>query len=558
MFDLCSERLLSSDERFAERNGHRFVEIWNCEDERLPIYRLGELKEKEIVGWLHEERSASGPIQTGLRVLLSPKPSGKLQPSSGKLPFTRQTYFALTQAWRIPSTFLRAVTQKLSIVTQCTVASTPCSVNSSPTIPWFAPTSDTEKSDAEDRISTISDGARCLLVRGDVDWTWDYTLLVTHDPKANMTYVLIVGLTATEIDLVLSYLTYISTSPTSAISTHPALLPMVLLDLAADETSSLLKLRIKLLSQIQQRTGMDRFNSLKSATIAGERRKSISEERKELDLDAVMLRLTCLSDWVAAQRGFVRIQERVIEALRGMLNEEGAGHGKTAQMFRERLEFVKETLMAAEQKCQYLERSISAQVQTIYSLIAQKDNRLNHSATRASCQIASDSRRIAILTRRDSTDMRIIAAVTLIFLPGTFVATVFSTGLFDWGSGDPTPAGDDADEGRGKIISKYIWVYFMLTGVLTAIVLLGWGLFSYVQKRKMTRLLSLGVDEEWGGDGDEWQGERKRRETEATLVDGERNKTALKNWAQDRLEGWALTGRKRKDEQDTEENIKIA
>lgn len=37
-------------------------------------------------------------------------------------------------------------------------------------------------------------------------------------------------------------------------------------------------------------------------------------------------------------------------------------------------------------------------------------------------QIAEDSKQIAIMTRRDSTDMRIIAAVTLIFLPCTFTA----------------------------------------------------------------------------------------------------------------------------------------
>ena len=57
------------------------------------------------------------------------------------------------------------------------------------------------------------------------------------------------------------------------------------------------------------------------------------------------------------------------------------------------------------------------------------DNRNNIQATIASVNIAAESRRIAddskkiaILTRRDSNDMRIIAAVTLLFLPGTFVA----------------------------------------------------------------------------------------------------------------------------------------
>jgi hypothetical protein len=190
-------------------------------------------------------------------------------------------------------------------------------------------------------------------------------MLVTYDPEANMTYAIITGLTATEIDLVISYLANIHGSSSPDMATHPALLPTILLDLAADETSSLLKLRIKMLSQIQQRTGMDRFNSLRSAPIAGEPRKSVSEERKELDLDAVMLRLTCLSDWVAAQRGFVGIQERVVEVMQKMLDAEIERRGDVVAMFEERLAFVGESLRAAEQKCQYLERSIGAQVQTV-------------------------------------------------------------------------------------------------------------------------------------------------------------------------------------------------
>jgi hypothetical protein len=75
--------------------------------------------------------------------------------------------------------------------------------------------------------------------------------------------------------------------------------------------------------------------------------------------------LTCLSDWVAAQRGFVGIQERVVEVMQKMLDAEIERRGDVVAMFEERLAFVGESLRAAEQKCQYLERSIGAQVQTV-------------------------------------------------------------------------------------------------------------------------------------------------------------------------------------------------
>ena len=113
---------------------------------------------------------------------------------------------------------------------------------------------------------------------------------------------------------------------------------------------------------------MDRFNSLKAATVEGRRSMSEKEkERQELDLDAVMLRLTCLSDWVAAQRGFVELQKRVVCVIADMLEDRDSTNGDegVCGMFQERLDFVRESLRAAEQKCQYLERSIGAQVQTV-------------------------------------------------------------------------------------------------------------------------------------------------------------------------------------------------
>jgi hypothetical protein len=149
--------------------------------------------------------------------------------------------------------------------------------------------------------------------------------------------------------------------------------------------------------------------------------------------------------------------------------------------------------------------------------------------------------------------MRIIAAVTLIFLPGTFVATIFSTGLFDWSSGDPTPAGSDDAEGSGggKLVSKYLWVYFMLTGVLTAVVLIGWGVFSYVQKGKMTRLLSLGADTECGLESETWGGE-KRIGTERTMVDGRKDMSWLNTFQR-----WSWRGKRRQIDR-TDDDIKIA
>lgn len=264
------------------------------------------------------------------------------------------------------------------MVTRCSVASH---------IPAFKDPGDGEDdSDKADNIEiSVPSDARCLIIRGDADWTWDYALYLTHDPKTKTTFVLVVGLTAVEIDLVRSYMYSLANnaSHTSTIideaplQTHRLLLPILLLDLAIDDTASLLKIRAKLLSQIQQQTGMDRFNSLRNTTF-GKRSSGVHErhwERQELDLDGIMLRLTCLNDWVAAQRGFVALQGRVVDVVTGMLDGKKTVKGGeedtmaptpyAANSFRERLAFIQESLVAAEQKCVYLERSIGAQVQTV-------------------------------------------------------------------------------------------------------------------------------------------------------------------------------------------------
>lgn len=156
--------------------------------------------------------------------------------------------------------------------------------------------------------------------------------------------------------------------------------------------------------------------------------------------------------------------------------------------------------------------------------------------------------------------MRIIAAVTLIFLPGTFVATVFSTGMFDWGNGDPTPNPNADEGGGGKTVSRYIWVYFMLTGILTFLVLVGWILFSWFQNRKMMQQFHL--DPEQGG---EVALDGERRGTESALVEGGQQRS--RSWALREFEKWKLEargsfswakGKKDKAEISSTDNLKYA
>ncbi|KAF2177163.1 hypothetical protein K469DRAFT_380510 [Zopfia rhizophila CBS 207.26] len=73
---------------------------------------------------------------------------------------------------------------------------------------------------------------------------------------------------------------------------------------------------------------------------------------------------------------------------------------------------------------------------------------------------------IALATNRDSRHMRSIALVTMIFLPGTFFASMFSMTFFNW-SNDPGTS----------VVSSYLWIYVLMTVLCTALTL---GLWYYI------------------------------------------------------------------------------
>ena len=115
-------------------------------------------------------------------------------------------------------------------------------------------------------------------------------------------------------------------------------------------------------------------------------------------------------------------------------------------------------------------------------MISMKDNNLSYKATEASVQISKSSKQVAVLARQDSIDMRIIAGTTLAFLPATFVATLFSTTLFNF-------------EPSGGIVSPWIWLYFAISAALTEALVCFWRLLSKARQRETAKLIDSNKDE---------------------------------------------------------------
>lgn len=173
--------------------------------------------------------------------------------------------------------------------------------------------------------------------------------------------------------------------------------------------------------------------------------------------------------------------------------------GDVQRAFEYQLSYLRDSVISIQSEVDSLDKAISGLVQTVsnakanaggdladfiqvYSLIAQKDSQNSYSS-------ALSAQRTAIFTARDSTDMRIIAAMTLIFLPGTFTATLFSTSFFSFQTPD-----------QPRIVSPWFWVYPVATVSLMMSVIAVWAVWSYFERSKLGKqihddnILSFGSD----------------------------------------------------------------
>ncbi|KAL3427652.1 hypothetical protein PVAG01_01161 [Phlyctema vagabunda] len=138
-----------------------------------------------------------------------------------------------------------------------------------------------------------------------------------------------------------------------------------------------------------------------------------------------------------------------------------------------------------------LPERIANQFNAIFNLMAQRD-------TQASMSVAESSRKdnlymqdIADATLRDSSSMKTIAVLTMVFLPGTFICSFFSMTMFNWNNQPNEP-----------LVSSYIWVYFVAMVPLTLLVLAVWWWKTRESRREQEenkRKRTLARGNTWGG-----------------------------------------------------------
>ncbi|KLU91843.1 hypothetical protein MAPG_10792, partial [Magnaporthiopsis poae ATCC 64411] len=121
---------------------------------------------------------------------------------------------------------------------------------------------------------------------------------------------------------------------------------------------------------------------------------------------------------------------------------------------------------------EYSKERVRIQLDVLFNLIAQNDNLIAQQTARASEQTARAS-------AQDSSMMKALTLVALLFLPGNFVAALFSAPLFYW---------DDTDPGSIGVRTKPQFGLFWVVALpLTAAAFFAYAAWWQVQKRRWGR-----------------------------------------------------------------------
>ncbi|KAG8416555.1 hypothetical protein J3459_007517 [Metarhizium acridum] len=123
-----------------------------------------------------------------------------------------------------------------------------------------------------------------------------------------------------------------------------------------------------------------------------------------------------------------------------------------------RLEFYKVKLKGLENYIHTTLERLKVQREALYNIMSQREARLN-------LEIAGEQRRIAHASKRDSTAMKTISLMGTLFLPGTYLASVFSMTFFNF-------------QESAHPVSIDLWIYFAVTIPITAAIVAIWVWFD--------------------------------------------------------------------------------
>ncbi|KAM7198326.1 hypothetical protein V8F33_005117 [Rhypophila sp. PSN 637] len=250
----------------------------------------------------------------------------------------------------------------------------------------------------------------------------------------------------------------------------PALLSSLVLAQDLDSTLEDIKTVVR---HVEARTGHHRFSTRRQTRPAAGELGSLSAEMSG-----------CAAKLANGTRKL-----KVIEALNSFLADHDSHPGSGSPLPRTMKSH--SSLLSHRAQMQEIDitcthQRVQIQIGALLHLIAQQDNAIAFETANATRSIAKDS-------LQDASSMKMLALVAMFFLPGSFVAALFSAPVFDWDSS--TSAGSSAGTGAGGlgVPTKPGFKLFWAIAVPLTVVTFGlYGMWIWLQKKRMRRRLNAG------------------------------------------------------------------
>ncbi|KAK8213488.1 hypothetical protein M8818_002790 [Zalaria obscura] len=365
MYDAYYQQLIGEDAKFAPQSGNKVVEIF-ADGRKL----ARDISDPQIPAWAQKWNGEEKPKQTEesprLRLLLCSPEDRHVDLGLTPMPISKHSLESLRRAWHLPTEFVRML-----------LSTMPMAVGFS-----------------------VDDG---LMLRGGRSRDWNYCLATVHDTASGITSVIVRGLCPLEYKKFEECL-----QASSKLATHPMLVPLILVKMKIHYFAVLLERRERGLELIEHETGMR--HGFSENPERNRSQKDRARSRANMDYDPITQKLTGLAGTFA-----------LIEEV-GRKIDPGATNDNLPAPFKRRIEYLRTLIAGAQSTRALLDRRTQAQVQTVYSLISQRDAEASLNDNQIMRTIAEGSHTVAVAARRDSVDMRVITAITLVFLPGTFTA----------------------------------------------------------------------------------------------------------------------------------------
>ncbi|KAI1102225.1 hypothetical protein F4804DRAFT_343428 [Jackrogersella minutella] len=149
-------------------------------------------------------------------------------------------------------------------------------------------------------------------------------------------------------------------------------------------------------------------------------------------------------------------------------------------MFLAKIRSIERDLDIHYSRLQTLSRALANAKSEFTTLLQYKSGKVSEYFASSAKKSSDHMHDIAIRTEQETVSMHVITIFTLIFLPGTFIATLFSSGVFHWD--------DDGTLGSDWVIRQNaLKLFFSVSLPMMVIILSAWCLLYFYMRRKRQR-----------------------------------------------------------------------